>query len=440
MEQQDTRGRAKILQAYISSSLSNITVPILNNILSITISEDVYTPYVSCSIVLLDYESVINKFPLAGEEYLYIKFQSYKGREIDFQFLLYKNHNIGATGTNTIRGMELHGVTLEYALDKAKTVTGALRGTHTDIVRQIFKTYIKKDARGLDLSYEPSRGVVKVLPSFWSPLEVIDYCRSRAIASSAMKSPFVFFRNADGYFFRSLNGLFNEMATKPEAKIVHTYAPRPLSATFDERNEVPGARVDIVDYHIDSYYDTMEKINWGAYNTDSYSFDILTKSFILNNRFNLSESGSKFQLGGSGGPYNRQAFAQGFRNTRCSVSYVPTNTATEFDGTSSKDYYPEFVGEKNAYANLLGEYNFRCTIYGDTDITPGQVMAISVPRAQDVDKGNTKRSEQDKMFSGSFLITRIEHVIAFNLNVDYHMRISAVNGARDYTIEGVSDA
>ena len=40
--------------------------------------------------------------------------------------------------------MELHGVTLEYALDKAKTVTGALRGTHTDIVRQIFKTYIKK--------------------------------------------------------------------------------------------------------------------------------------------------------------------------------------------------------------------------------------------------------------------------------------------------------
>ena len=440
MENQDSRGRAKILEASIYSSATGVSVPVMNYLQSVNIHEDIYTPFISCSLVFLDYESVANKFPLAGEEYFYIKFQSYQGRIIDYNFLLYKSHNIGSTALNTLRGMELQGVTLEYAFDRAKTVTQPFRGTHSSIVSEIFNTYIQKDASGLDLSYEPSRGVVRIIPSFWSPLETIEYCRSRAIASSAVKSPFVFFRNVDGYFFRSLSGLFSEMSQKPEAQIVHTYAPRTLPATFDERAEVPGARVDIVDYHISSYYDTMEKINLGAYSSDSYSFDILTKSFVLNKRFNLSDVGGGFQLGGSGGVYNRQKFIDAFKDTRCSVSYVPTNVANEIDGVASKDFYADFVGEKMSYSNLVGEYNFRSTLYGDTDLTAGQVMSISVPRSQDVDTPNTKRSEQDKMFKGSFLIARLEHIITFNTNVDYYMRVSAVNGARDDTIEGVRDA
>lgn len=78
-------------------------------------------------------------------------------------------------------------------------------------------------------------------------------------------------------------------------------------------------------------------------------------------------------------------------------------------------------------------------MYGDTDITAGQVMSITIPRSQDIDTQTAPKASQDKMFSGSFLITRLEHIITFNTNVDYYMRVSAVNGARDYTIEGVRD-
>lgn len=439
MEQQDSRGRAKILEATIYSKTTGVSVAVTNYLQSVTINEDIYTPYVTCSIVLFDYESVANKFPLAGEEFFHIKFQSYKGRVIDFDFLLYKNSNIGATPLNTMKGMELYGVTKEFAIDNAITITEPYYDSYSKIAAAVFDRYMKANADGLDLSYEPSRGTATIIPSFWSPLQTIEYCRTRAIASSAVKSPFVFFRNVDGYFFQSLNGLFSVMASKPEAQIVHSYAPRVLPATFDERDEVPGARVDIVDYHIHSYYDTMDKILGGAYNTDCYSFDLLTKSFVLNKRFNLSESGGGFQLGGAGGAYNRQTFVQQFNNTRCSVSYVPTNIAQMFDGTGSQDFYPEFTGEKMAYANLLGEYNFRYTMYGDTDVTAGQVMAISVPRSQDVDTKQAKKAQQDKMFSGSFLIARLEHIITLNTNVDYYMKVSAVNGARDYAIEGVQD-
>ena len=137
--------------------------------------------------------------------------------------------------------------------------------------------------------------------------------------------------------------------------------------------------------------------------------------------------------------YNRPKFVEAFNDSRCTAYYVPTNIANEIDGVASKDFYPDFVGEKAAYANLLGEYNFRYTMYGDTDVTAGQVMAIRVPRAQDQDMGSIKKNSNDKMFTGTFLMSRIEHIITFNSNVDYYMRISGVNGARDYSVEGARD-
>lgn len=433
-EVQDSRGRAQILAASIYSRISGVSVDVMDSLMSVVIHEDIYTPYITCDVTFIDYDKVAKKFPLAGEEYFYVKFKSYRGREIDFTFLLYKNSNVGSTPLDTVRGMVLHGVTTELAFDKAKVVQQSFYGTYSSIASDIFDRYVKNDASGLDMNYEPSRGVFKVVSPFWTALQAIDYCRARAVASSEVKSPFVFFRNVDGYHFRSLNGLFNEMASMPEAAKTHVYASRPLSAAFDE-NEVAGYVVDIVDYHIPTYYDTMEKIALGAYNSDSYSFDLLTKSFILNKRFNLSERGGNFQLGGAGGVYNRQQFVQAFNNTRCAVSYVATNVAREFDG-ASKDFFPEFVGEKSAYTNLVGEYNFRCTVYGNTDMTAGQVMRVAVPPI-----GRDKAGEEtttDPMFSGSFLIANIEHVITFNTNIDYYMVVSGINGARDYTVEGMN--
>ena len=436
---QNVLARAVIKSAYIYNTVSGKQVSVVGNLMNIDIYEDIYSPFVYCDLILIDYNSVAKQFPLMGEEYFVLSFNSIGGKQINYHFLLYKNDTGGMTPTNSAKGYILRGVTLERAFDTGKTVSSAYTGTYSRIAGQIFDDYIKKDTGGLDFNYEPSKSVQRYVVPQVSPLSAIEYCRSRAVSTSAAKSPFVFFRNSEGYTFMSMNGLFNKNAAAPSAQITHRYAPRSLPAEFNESGDA-GSKVDIVSFDIVAYYDTMSKIDKGAFNTHTYTFDLTTKAFVLRKQYNLSDNADTFQLGG-GSQYNRSSFTSLFSNTRCAAMYVPTNTSLEVNGDQStqKDFFPDHMGEMMAYINLVSEYNIHYTMYGDSNVTAGQVMKISVPQAQEESPGTTSKYKQDAMYSGNFLCARVVHMLTFNENVDYYVRVSAINGARSKSVEDIQN-
>jgi hypothetical protein len=433
---QDVLGRAIIKEAVIYN-IDGVSLSITDNLISVQIHEDIYNPFVSCEMMLVDYDSLAKKFPLVGEEFFRFSYQSIKGKIVTYEFFLGTKDTAGMNEMNTAKGYVLRGVTKERAFDSAKTVTRGYVGTYASIAGQIFDDYIKPDSDGYSFEFEPSRGVSRYTVPQISPLAAIEYCRGRSVATGEARTPFTFFRNSDGYSFTSLSGLFNRMATQPSAAITHTYAARQLPAEYDEQL-ANGTKVDIVKFDVASFYDTTEKIDGGAYNADTYSFDLTTKAFVLKKRFNLAEQGNKFQLGGEG-YVNRTAFADSFANTRCVAYYVPTDCAWELnDGNSTqKDFYPEYLGEMRSYSNLLSEYNVHYTIYGDSDVTSGQVMKINIPQSRELASKGDARGQQDKMYSGSFLCARVVHIFNFGENVDYFVHISAINGARNYSIEDI---
>lgn len=436
---QDTAGKAIIEEAYVFNK-SGTKLSIGNLLMSLDIYEDIYSPFVYCDMILLDYESLASKFPLAGEEFFMLKFKSPRGKSVKYQFLLYKNDTGGATPLSTAKGYMLRGVTLERAFDTGKTVNGAYTGSYAKIAAQIFDDYISKDTDGLQFNYEPSKSVGRYISPQASPLAVIEYCRARSVSTSEAKSPFVFFRSSEGYKFMSLNGLFNAQAATPSAQKTHTYASRTLPAEFG--GEGGGTVVDIVSFDIATYYDTITKIDSGAFNADTYAFDLTTKSYTLRHRYNLTDHADKFQLGGAQ-YYNRRDFAANFANTRCVAYYTPTNVGLELSGddtATQKDFFPQHAGEMNAYLNLVSEYNVHYTIYGDSDVTAGQVMKIAVPKSRDMAPADgSGRASKDDMFSGSFLLASVRHTMTFDHGVDYYVRISAINGARDKTIEEIKN-
>lgn len=432
---QNVLGRAIIKEAVIYNG-DGVSLSVTDNLISVEIYEDIYNPFVSCEMMLIDYDSLAKKFPLVGEEFFRFSYQSIHGKIVTYEFFLGTKDTAGMTETNTAKGYVLRGVTKERAFDNAKTVQRSYVGTYAAIAGQIFDDYIKLDGDGFIFNFEPSRGVSKYLPPQISPLSAIEYCRSRAVAMGEARTPFTFFRSSEGYSFTSLGGLFNRKGSEAAAGITHTYAARQLPAEYDEQL-ANGTKVDIVRFNIASFYDTTDKIDAGAYNADSYSFDLTTKAFVLNKRFNLSDSGNKFQLGGQG-YVNRASFADTFANTRCVAHYVPTDCSWELNDSQStqKDLYPEYIGEMKAYTSLLTEYNVHYTIYGDSNVTSGQVMKINVPQSREIaDTG--ARGTQDKMYSGSFLCARVVHTFNFSENVDYYVHISAINGARNYSIEDI---
>lgn len=438
---QDTPGKAIIQEAYIYNTASGVNVDVSKLLVSLDIYEDIYSPFVYCDMMVLDYDSFASKFPLAGEEFFVLKYKSPRGKVVSYHFFLYKNDSGAATPLSTAKGYVLRGVTLERAFDTGKTVSGAYTGSYAKIAAQIFDDFISKDTGGLQFNYEPSKSVGRYISPQASPLSAIEHCRARSVSTSEAKSPFVFFRNSNGYTFMSLNGLFNQSASEAAAQKTHTYASRTLPAEFSGQVNSGDIAVDIVSFDIATYYDTMSKIDSGAFNTDTYSFDLTTKSFTLRKRYNITDHASKFQLGGSQ-YYNRRAFAENFANTRCVAYYMPTNMGMELQGDTStqKDFFPDHAGEMDAYLNLVSEYNIHYTMYGDSNVTAGQVMKIAVPKARDMAPSDgSGRTTNDSMFSGSFLLARVRHTMTFDGGVDYYVRVSAVNGARNMKIEDIKN-
>lgn len=436
MAEQNVLGRAIIKEAVIYNG-DGVSLSVTDNLISVQIYEDIFNPFVSCEMMLVDYDSLAKKFPLVGEEFFRFSYQSIDGKVVSYEFFLGTKDTAGMTEMNTAKGYVLRGVTKERAFDTAKTVSRAYTGTYASIAGQIFDDYIRLDSDGNMFNFEPSRGVGRFISPQLSPLAAIDFCRARSIATGESRTPFTFFRSSEGFSFTSISGLFNRQGSLPSAKITHTYAARQLPAEYDEKL-ANGVKVDIVNFEIASFYDTTEKIDSGAYNADCYSFDLTTKAFVLNKRFNLVEDGNKFQLGGQG-YINRASFAETFANTRCVAYYLPKDCSWEMNDQNStqKDLYTEYVGEMKAYANLLSEYNIHYTIYGDSNVTAGQVMKIVVPQSREVAAKGEGRGMVDKMYSGSFLCARVVHTFSFNENVDYYVHISAVNGARNHDIEGL---
>jgi hypothetical protein len=431
---QNTLGKGIISEAYIYNTISGKKVPMINYLLNIDIYEDIYTPYVYCDIALVDYQSFANQFPLSGEEYFVFAFQSFGGKISKYQFMLYNKENVAATDTNASTVYVLRGVTLERAFDAGITVSTAYTGTHSSIASQIFDRYVAKFTGGMPLQFEPSRSVDHYIPPQISPLKAIEEMRSRAVSVSEARSPFLFFRNSNGFYFMSMNGLFNVSAGEPSAQITHRYTSSSPGAEFDEEN-LNRTNADIISFEINTMYNTLEKIDNGGYNAHSYSFDLTTKWFGARQFFNMTEASGKFQLGGRG-VHNRDSFMRTFDNTRCVAYYHPTDIAREFMGTT-KDMYPEYMAEMNAYANMVSEYNVNYTIYGDSNVTAGQVMKILIPNSRDTDADDGSAHAPSMLYSGSFLLDSVRHSITIGENVDYYTVISGINGARDRQIEGM---
>ena len=84
----DFPGKVTIILAQIYNNLGAMDV--VNNLLSIDIYEDIYTPYVYCELVVIDYNKLASSLPLMGEEFLMISFKTEDGQVITYRFYLYQ--------------------------------------------------------------------------------------------------------------------------------------------------------------------------------------------------------------------------------------------------------------------------------------------------------------------------------------------------------------
>lgn len=427
MIDQDYAGKVEITTLIINNRENYVDAT--KYVVGLSIFEDIYSPFVYVELAVADFDGLSKRFPLLGEEFLTVGFKTRDSKEVNYNFLLYKSDQTAYFKMNNAQAFVLRGLTLEKAFDYSKTVSEAFRGTPSEIANALFTTYINKDT-DKKIKLEPSKGVTKIVFPDISPLEALNYCKKKAIPNTAAASPFVFFQNSTGYNFVSLNTLYGDGIVNNDGQIhvLNTGVNNPLSLN-EQMTAGKKYKSDVISFTMQSNYDTVAKIDFGAYNNATYSFDLTTKQYVLRKQFNLSQNFNKFTLG-AGGEMNSKQFMQSLNDKELKRHNLITDFSLQIEG-AQHDFYPDVAGEMVAYSNIVTESNARILMYGDSNVTAGQVLYFQTFQADD----SSTKVRPDPQKTGNYLLTSVRHDIIIDSRTDYKLSISAVKGNNDGTIE-----
>ena len=113
-------GDVNIEKVSITTS-SGFTQEITNQVVGLQIFEDLFSPFITGSLIIKDSLDLLNLFPFSGEEFLQLRVSTptLKGSKIDGNFYIFKMADREIVGDRSVV-YELHFITQEAVIDLNK--------------------------------------------------------------------------------------------------------------------------------------------------------------------------------------------------------------------------------------------------------------------------------------------------------------------------------
>lgn len=368
-------------------------------VLTVQFYEDIFSPFITGSIIVKESLDLINLFPFVGEEYLELDITTpaLKDSAIKGKYYIYKLTDRELLGDRAVI-YQLHFISVEAVADLNKKVSRVFGNK----VSELITPFIKDNIIGLEskknVQIEPTLSNVKYISNYWSPIKNIMYLCEQAVNMN--KTPnYVFFENRDGFYFISLETLYQN--TMYQEFTYDKYTRDKLPGGGDIRN-VNEDYKRISDISIPIGYDYMDRIRSGMLSSKQISYDVTKKTYSVKNynmfqRFDQQKHLNKY-------PINSDKAI--FRSNSTLINFPKDfgNFNGFGDVTNAKTFQERASLMKMAEANKLN-----ITVPGRTDYTVGQKVGVVLNKIEPLSKND--RDTTDKMFSGYYIIAAINHHI-----------------------------
>jgi hypothetical protein len=375
-------------------------------VLTVQFYEDLFSPFITGSIIVKESLDLINLFPFIGEEYLELDITTpglkNKINGIKGSYYIYKLSDRELLGDRSVI-YQLHFVSVEAITDLNKKVSR----TFGDKVSDLVKPFLTDKVFGLETKkkvyIEPTVSSIKYISNYWSPVKNIKWLIEHAV--NANNTPnYVFFENRDGFYFISLEQLYQ--GNMYQEFTYDKYTRDVLPNGKDARNVNEDFK-RITDISIPVAYDYMDRIRNGMLSSRQIMYDVTKKTYSVKN-YNMFD---KFPTQKHLNKYPINSDKAIFRANSTLINFTKDfgNFAGWEDVTNARSFQERLSTMKLAEANKLN-----ITVPGRTDYTVGQKVGVVLNRIEPFsakDKDTT-----DKMFSGYYLIAAINHYI----NKDQH--------------------
>ncbi len=180
---------------------------IIPQIINVQIYEDLFSPFITGSIIVRESLDFANLFPLVGEEIVNLEIATPSlGKKLKGQFFIYKMSDRDTLGDKGVV-FQLHIISRESVIDLNKKISKPFSGKVSEIATQILNEPTVGLETDKNVIVEPTSNSTKYVSNFWSPVQNLNYLCSNALNRN--KSPtYLFFENREGLNFLSLDTLY----------------------------------------------------------------------------------------------------------------------------------------------------------------------------------------------------------------------------------------
>jgi len=391
-------GSIKITECSLIKQGTGDSTNILSIVESVTIFEDLFSPFITGKLKLSDTLDFLNQDGRFGPSLLKLKIEQPeldKSFTIDSLFVVYKISDQAATGDRA-QTYTLYFASTEFLHDINSSISRKFEGSCVDIITKIATDYLKTTKK---INSDESGNKLIYVSNFWNPSKNFSYIIDHSYGADSDAS-FLFYENRDGFNFKSVSKL---MKTEVLQKFVASdysgiIGGAPTANAGNVTRDMGLEYRSILGLRIDLTYDFAKDYLDGSLISKLYSNDPITKKFRW-------------------GTYSA-ADIPSVMNPNHLYPESIVKVLNPVISSMNRSYGNFEIGEYSNYARIqkrtsilrrLQASKVEIDVYGHTAYTVGRKVHLNLNQLRQITKGDT--AIIDKVHSGNYLITAIAHHI-----------------------------
>jgi len=399
----------------LSSGIAG-TLDLKHMMIELSYFEDIYSHAISGKLFISDALGVIENAQLHGNEYIRMSFAKDSDDSpelyIDKIFRVYKISDRQKMDNDSTEGYIIHFCSDELLLSEQYRISKSYPGkTIKDIIIDVLVNYLKVPKDRFNISnIQDTLGTYSFIIPGFKPFEAIQWLSNyaRPADTSLVGSDMLFFENAkNGYVFSSMQTMFSKT---PEYNFKFGVKNRPMEE-FDNMNDY---FFNVLSYEYDKTFDVLDGIHNGTFANRLISLDILQHSvnitdynYILNNKKTLNSSPVVNNL--------KNRFGQALYETPEGLLRLSMSNSNQSDnpfiaarpGSVSQDIFAEtYVTQRKSQLAINNYTRLKIVIPGNPTVSIGQTAMFDI-----ISTTPDEQKENDKFYSGKYLISSIRHTI-----------------------------
>ena len=392
----------------ISNADSEKTASLVNGLIRLTYHESILQDSVKAYVVYsdvgnaVDGKSVIEGLPLIGTEDFKLVFEDNNEEKIKVDMIVNKVAPIYEDGSKNVTSLEL--VSEEFLRNEMGEARCRTRenGLISDSIEKIFTDRLKSEKK---LDIEPSANRYNFIGNGRKPFYMLNLLSKQGVpqGSDGSSAGFLFYETADGYYFKSIEGLFKQDKKK-------SYV---FNNSTDTQATPAGYDGKILEHISDSSINVQSKMNMGAYKTKIVLFNAYDCKYEVIEQ-TAEQVKEKVELAGKDLPkFNSKFDTEKQDYTRTTLYLVDSGTLP--DGDTQKQVEgstkPNFEAVRTLNQSIR-RYNqlfsgmMEITIAGDFSLHAGDVIFVDIFSVQ-AEKDDTVNRES----GGLYIIADLCHFV-----------------------------